>query len=64
MTKLHCNPKALYSYVRDKNKIRSTISQLEKPDGIYSYVLVRMCNEESAEVLNSRFLKSVYVGIY
>ena len=54
MTKLRLNPKALYSYVRDKSKIRSTISQLEKIDGTLTN-----CREESAEILN-RFFESVF----
>ena len=55
MTKLRLNPKVLYSYVRDKSKIRSTISQLEKPDSTLT-----TCREESAEILN-RFFESVAI---
>ena len=58
MTKFRLNPKVLYSYVRDKSKIRSTISQLEKPDGSVA-LLATTCREESAEVLN-HFFESVF----
>jgi len=47
---LTSNRKALYGYVRDKRKVKSTISQLEKSDGSLTD-----SDAEVVEVLNDFF---------
>ena len=44
------NPKALYSYVKCKQKVKSSISSLEKSDGSLT-----TSNQEAANVLASFF---------
>ena len=48
------NPKALYGYIRDKNKVKTSIGQLEKPDGTLTDG-----DNEVVEVL-SDFFQSVF----
>ena len=56
MLKFKSNPNALYGYMRDKSKVKSTVSQLEKADGSLT-----TSDEEAVEVLNS-FFKSVFTN--
>ena len=56
MLKFKSNPNALYGYMRDKSKVKSAVSQLEKADGSLT-----TNNEEAVEVLNS-FFKSVFTN--
>ena len=51
---LTTNPKALYGYVRDKNKVKTSIGQLEKLDGSLTNG-----EKEVVEVLND-FFQSVF----
>ena len=51
---LTSNPKALYGYVRDKSKVKTSIGQLEKPDG-----LLTDGENEAVGVLNN-FFQSVF----
>ena len=51
---LTSNPKALYGYVRDKSKVKTSIGQLQKPDG-----LLTDGENEAVGVLNN-FFQSVF----
>ena len=48
--KFKSNPKALYGYVRNRSKVRSKISQLEKNNGTLT-----VNDKETVEVLNTYF---------
>jgi len=54
-TLLLYNCKALYDYVRDKRKVKSTINQLEKPDDSLTDG-----ESEVMEILND-FFQSVFI---
>ena len=50
-----CNPKALYGYIRDKSKVKASISQIIKSDGS-----VTNDDHEVVEVFNG-FFQSVFI---
>ena len=54
INKLRSNPKALYSYIKSKQKIRSGIGPLEKSDGSLT-----AGDQDVAETLN-RFFESTF----